>query len=74
MTSGTLPTSGEGGNLLCLISDFDGTGNMKMEAFSTPAHLRNLREQDRQVRAHVQLCLHLSSLALLFLGRFHFEE
>ncbi|TNM89494.1 hypothetical protein fugu_003728 [Takifugu bimaculatus] len=23
-------------------------GNMKMESFSTPAHLRNLREQDRQ--------------------------
>lgn len=47
-------TRGEGGTCWVL-SDFHWIGNMKMETFSTPAHLRNLREQDRQVRAHVQL-------------------
>lgn len=52
-----------GMNLLCLISDFHLTGNMKMETFSssssTPAHLRNLREPDRQVHSHVQLRCHV---------------
>lgn len=60
-----------GTNLLCLISDFHLTGNMKMETFSpsTPAHLRNLREPDRQVQSHMQLwdVMFTSQLCLLLL-------